>query len=100
MTEEPEVYQRMLQSLISKAQQVWGPPPPLFYLVGCNTKYYRNSGHMHFVSKLATDEMLENFKLVLTCCLCCRQCNNEKLLENPYLQMRGILQLSNDLGVQ
>ncbi|XP_062208222.1 uncharacterized protein LOC133909697 isoform X2 [Phragmites australis] len=48
MTEEPEIYQRMLQSLISKAQQ----------------------------------------------------CNNEKLLENPYLQMRGILQLSNDLGVQ
>ncbi|XP_047061339.1 uncharacterized protein LOC124668212 isoform X1 [Lolium rigidum] len=48
MTEEPEMYQRMLQSLISKAQQ----------------------------------------------------CNNEKLLENPYLQMRGILQLSNDLGVQ
>lgn len=24
------------------------------------------------------------------------QSNNEKLLENPYLQMRGILQLSND----
>nr|KYP75450.1 hypothetical protein KK1_008184 [Cajanus cajan] len=24
--------------------------------------------------------------------------NNEKLLENPYLQMRGILQLANDLG--
>ncbi|RLM62311.1 uncharacterized protein C2845_PM14G11530 [Panicum miliaceum] len=48
MTEEPEIYQRMLQSLISKAQQ----------------------------------------------------CNNEKLLENPYLQMRGILRLSNDLGVQ
>ncbi|VAH70312.1 unnamed protein product [Triticum turgidum subsp. durum] len=48
MTEEPDVYQRMLQSLISKAQQ----------------------------------------------------CNNEKLLENPYLQMCGILQLSNDLGVQ
>ncbi|TVU37068.1 hypothetical protein EJB05_19035 [Eragrostis curvula] len=50
MTEEPESYQRMLQSLISRAQQV--------------------------------------------------ECNNEKLLENPYLQMRGILQLSNDLGVQ
>ncbi|XP_074567956.1 uncharacterized protein LOC141824545 isoform X1 [Curcuma longa] len=46
MTEEPETYQRMLQSLIFKAQQS----------------------------------------------------NNEKLLENPYLQMRGILQLSNDLG--
>ncbi|XP_071723412.1 uncharacterized protein [Rutidosis leptorrhynchoides] len=27
-----------------------------------------------------------------------QQSNNEKLLENPYLQMRGILQLSNDLG--
>ncbi|KAK8949833.1 hypothetical protein KSP40_PGU006474 [Platanthera guangdongensis] len=25
-----------------------------------------------------------------------QQCNNEKLLENPYLQMRGILQLAND----
>ncbi|XP_074564461.1 LOW QUALITY PROTEIN: uncharacterized protein LOC141820987 [Curcuma longa] len=46
MTEEPETYQRMLKSLIFKAQQS----------------------------------------------------NNEKLLENPYLQMRGILQLSNDLG--
>ncbi|KAL0929165.1 hypothetical protein M5K25_001109 [Dendrobium thyrsiflorum] len=44
MTEEPENYQRMLQSLIIKAQQ----------------------------------------------------CNNEKLLENPYLQMRGILQLVNE----
>jgi len=30
--------------------------------------------------------------------LCVVQTNNEKLLENPYLQMRGILQLSNDLG--
>ncbi|KAF3330486.1 hypothetical protein FCM35_KLT03840 [Carex littledalei] len=47
MTEEPEAYQRMLQSLIYKAQQS----------------------------------------------------NNEKLLENPYLQMRGILQLSTDLGI-
>ncbi|KAI0531463.1 hypothetical protein KFK09_001018 [Dendrobium nobile] len=44
MTEEPENYQRLLQSLIIKAQQ----------------------------------------------------CNNEKLLENPYLQMRGILQLMNE----
>lgn len=44
MTEEPENYQRMLQSLVSRAQQS----------------------------------------------------NNEKLLENPYLQMRGILQLSNE----
>ena len=26
------------------------------------------------------------------------QCNNEKILENPYLQMRGILQLANDVG--
>ncbi|XP_043701219.1 uncharacterized protein LOC122651756 isoform X2 [Telopea speciosissima] len=46
MTEEPEKYQRMLQSLIFRAQQS----------------------------------------------------NNEKLLENPYLQMRGILKLSDDLG--
>ncbi|XP_073272607.1 uncharacterized protein [Primulina huaijiensis] len=44
MTEEPESYQRMLQSLILRAQQS----------------------------------------------------NNEKLLENPYLQMRGLLQLSNE----
>ncbi|XP_052185086.1 uncharacterized protein LOC127796757 isoform X3 [Diospyros lotus] len=44
MTEEPENYQRMLQSLVFRAQQS----------------------------------------------------NNEKLLENPYLQMRGILQLSNE----
>lgn len=28
------------------------------------------------------------------------QSNNEKLLENPYLQMRGILQLANDLGIE
>ncbi|KAJ0962347.1 hypothetical protein J5N97_030175 [Dioscorea zingiberensis] len=48
MTEESDKYQRMLQSLIYKAQQS----------------------------------------------------NNEKLLENPYLQMRGILQLSNDLGAR
>uniref|UniRef100_A0A5B6ZBR9 SANT domain-containing protein n=1 Tax=Davidia involucrata TaxID=16924 RepID=A0A5B6ZBR9_DAVIN len=44
MTEEPESYQRMLQSIVFRAQQS----------------------------------------------------NNEKLLENPYLQMRGILQLSNE----
>ncbi|XAR66308.1 hypothetical protein NMG60_11012490 [Bertholletia excelsa] len=44
MTEEPEQYQRMLQSLVFRAQQ----------------------------------------------------CNNEKLLENPYLQMRGILHLSSE----
>ncbi|OVA03519.1 hypothetical protein BVC80_1651g18 [Macleaya cordata] len=48
MTEEPEKYQRILQSLIFRAQQS----------------------------------------------------NNEKLLENPYLQIRGILQLSNDLGTR
>ncbi|XP_068634914.1 uncharacterized protein [Aristolochia californica] len=48
MTEEPERYQRMLQSLVFRAQQS----------------------------------------------------NNEKLLENPYLQMRGIIQLSSDLGTQ
>lgn len=29
-----------------------------------------------------------------------QQSNNEKLLENPYLQMRGILQLANDLGIE
>jgi hypothetical protein len=28
-----------------------------------------------------------------------QQSNNEKLLENPYLQMRGIIQLANDLGI-
>ncbi|KAL3655884.1 hypothetical protein CASFOL_000280 [Castilleja foliolosa] len=44
MTEQPERYQRMLHSLVSRAQQS----------------------------------------------------NNEKLLENPYLQMRGLLQLSNE----
>ncbi|KAK7343283.1 hypothetical protein VNO77_11913 [Canavalia gladiata] len=27
-----------------------------------------------------------------------QQSNNEKVLENPYLQMRGILQLANDIG--
>ncbi|KAK4425193.1 hypothetical protein Salat_1713200 [Sesamum alatum] len=44
MTDDPESYQRMLHSLVSRAQQS----------------------------------------------------NNEKLLENPYLQMRGLLQLSNE----
>ncbi|XP_051121707.1 uncharacterized protein LOC127245098 isoform X2 [Andrographis paniculata] len=44
MTEEPDTYQRLLHSLVSRAQQS----------------------------------------------------NNEKLLENPYLQMRGLLQLSNE----
>ncbi|GER34903.1 hypothetical protein STAS_11158 [Striga asiatica] len=44
MTEQPEQYQRMLHSLVARAQQS----------------------------------------------------NNEKLLENPYLQMRGLLQLSNE----
>ncbi|XP_031378700.1 uncharacterized protein LOC116194113 isoform X1 [Punica granatum] len=29
-----------------------------------------------------------------------QQSNNEKLLENPYLQIRGILQLANDLGIE
>ncbi|KGN50551.1 uncharacterized protein LOC101205603 isoform X2 [Cucumis sativus] len=29
-----------------------------------------------------------------------QQSNNEKLLENPYLQMRGILKLANDMGVE
>lgn len=48
MTEEPEKYQRVLHSLVFRAQQS----------------------------------------------------NNEKLLENPYLQMCGILQLSSDLGSQ
>ncbi|GAB2276641.1 hypothetical protein Dimus_011359, partial [Dionaea muscipula] len=48
MTEDFDRYQRLLQSLVFKAQQI----------------------------------------------------NNEKLLENPYLQMRGILQLSNDLGTR
>ncbi|RZC93283.1 hypothetical protein C5167_030406 [Papaver somniferum] len=48
MTEEPEKYQRILQSLIFRAQQS----------------------------------------------------NNEKLLENPYLQIRGIIQLSSDLGTR
>lgn len=68
---------------------------------------------MHLIPRIAPTDMLKHFKplskfnsmcilspkLVLTC-LCYCQCNNEKLLENPYLQMRGILQLSNDLGVQ
>ncbi|KAG7030721.1 hypothetical protein SDJN02_04758, partial [Cucurbita argyrosperma subsp. argyrosperma] len=29
-----------------------------------------------------------------------QQSNNEKLLENPYLQMRGILKLANDMGIE
>ena len=45
MTEEPEIYRRVLQGLISKAQQV----DTLFlsHLLGVNFGYYRNIVGMH-----------------------------------------------------
>lgn len=44
--------------------------------------------------------IIMNIIIILICaCGSCLQSNNEKLLENPYLQMRGIIQLSNDLGI-
>lgn len=40
-----------------------------------------------------------NLSRIWLCFAFAMQSNNEKLLENPYLQMRGILQLANDLGI-
>ncbi|MCO5609247.1 hypothetical protein L7F22_063471 [Adiantum nelumboides] len=52
-----------------------------------------------FLLKRMMSEEPEHYQRVLhTLVFRAQQCNNEKLLENPYLQMRGILQLSNDLG--
>lgn len=52
-----------------------------------------------FLLKRMMSEEPERYQRVLhTLVFRAQQCNNEKLLENPYLQMRGILQLSNDPG--
>lgn len=52
-----------------------------------------------FLLKRMMSEEPENYQRVLhTLVFRAQQCNNEKLLENPYLQMRGIMQLFNDPG--
>lgn len=52
-----------------------------------------------FLLKRMMSKEPERYQRVLhTLVFRAQQCNNEKLLENPYLQMRGILQLSTDLG--
>ncbi|KAI5071011.1 hypothetical protein GOP47_0013262 [Adiantum capillus-veneris] len=52
-----------------------------------------------YLLKRMMSEEPEHYQRVLhTLVFRAQQCNNEKLLENPYLQMRGIMQLSNDPG--
>ncbi|KAI4382832.1 hypothetical protein MLD38_008744 [Melastoma candidum] len=54
-----------------------------------------------FLLKRMMSEKPEKYQLMLqNLVFKAQQSNNEKLLENPYLQMRGILQLANDLGVE
>ncbi|CAN6472475.1 unnamed protein product [Victoria cruziana] len=54
-----------------------------------------------FLLKRMMTEELEKYQKVLhELVFKAQQSNNEKLLENPYLQMRGILQLLNDAGAQ
>ncbi|XVF83622.1 hypothetical protein PTKIN_Ptkin16aG0504400 [Pterospermum kingtungense] len=56
--------------------------------------YYASS---FLLKRMMTDER-EKYKYMLQKLVFkAQQSNNEKLLENPYLQMRGIFQLSNDL---
>ncbi|KAI4351056.1 hypothetical protein L6164_005443 [Bauhinia variegata] len=53
-----------------------------------------------FLLKRMMTEKPEKYQYMLQNLLVrAQQSNNEKLLENPYLQMRGILQLANDLGI-
>ncbi|XP_057441776.1 uncharacterized protein LOC130733571 isoform X1 [Lotus japonicus] len=57
--------------------------------------YYSSS----FLLKRMVTEKPEKYQHMLQNLIVkAQQSNNEKLLENPYLQMRGILQLANDLG--
>ncbi|PKA52462.1 hypothetical protein AXF42_Ash019088 [Apostasia shenzhenica] len=52
-----------------------------------------------FLLKRMMTEEPESYQRMLQCLIIkAQQSNNEKLLENPYLQMRGILQLVNDSG--
>ncbi|KAK6786334.1 hypothetical protein RDI58_014859 [Solanum bulbocastanum] len=87
MTEEPENYQRMLHNLVSRAQQSLIMAYSGFII----------GGELHSVV-VSTDELqhcLELPVLDVTWTMLFLS-NNEKLLENPYLQMRGLLHLSNE----
>lgn len=48
---------------------------------------------------MMTEEPVKYQRMLQNLVFKAQQSNNEKLLENPYLQMRGIIQLSNDLGI-
>ncbi|KAF6169427.1 hypothetical protein GIB67_021430 [Kingdonia uniflora] len=50
------------------------------------------------LKRMMTEEPEKYQRMLQNLIFRAQQCNNEKLLENPYLQIRGILQLSNDLG--
>jgi hypothetical protein len=75
MSEEPEKYQQVLHMLVFRAQQV---ESSLFF--------------RRWVMRISAYAFLICVNALFF------QCNNEKILENPYLQMRGILQLANDVG--
>eukprot|EP00268_Persea_americana_P027875 TRINITY_DN2712_c0_g2_i6.p1 TRINITY_DN2712_c0_g2~~TRINITY_DN2712_c0_g2_i6.p1 ORF type:complete len:1123 (+),score=236.12 TRINITY_DN2712_c0_g2_i6:618-3986(+) len=50
------------------------------------------------LKRMMTEEPEKYQRMLQNLIFKAQQSNNEKLLENPYLQMRGILQLLNDLG--
>lgn len=50
------------------------------------------------LKRMMTEEPEKYQRMLQNLIFRAQQSNNEKLLENPYLQMRGIIQLSNDLG--
>lgn len=50
------------------------------------------------LKRMMTEEAVKYQRTLQYLIVKAQQCNNEKLLENPYLQMRGILQLANDLA--
>ncbi|KAJ6820092.1 uncharacterized protein M6B38_399295 [Iris pallida] len=50
------------------------------------------------LKRMMTEEPEDYQRMLQNLIIKAQQSNNEKLLENPYLQMRGILQLSNDPG--
>lgn len=51
------------------------------------------------LKRMMTEEPVKYQRMLQNLVFKAQQSNNEKLLENPYLQMRGIIQLSNDLGI-
>ncbi|XP_077232882.1 uncharacterized protein LOC143872822 [Tasmannia lanceolata] len=52
------------------------------------------------LKRMMTDEPEKYQRMLQNLVFKAQQSNNEKLLENPYLQMRGIIQLSSDLATQ